>query len=395
MIEKDSINELVSFIKKLYIPKYISDREKDIEGYFIPLHEPRFFGNEKNYLLETIDSTFVSSVGEFVDRFEDDMASLINVKRAIALVNGTSALQICLKLAGVKPNDEILTQALTFIATANSIAYLGAKPVFLDVDRDTMGLSPVALEEFLNDNAELKDDGSYNKKTGQKISACIPMHTFGFMCRIDEIVRICKKWKIPVIEDAAESLGSFYKGKSSGSFGMLSAFSFNGNKILTCGGGGAITTNIDEIANEAKHLTTTAKVPHKWEYFHDKVGYNYRLPNLNAALACAQLEKLDDMKKSKTNIYNQYQSFLEHKGINLVKIPKDTEWNYWLISVLLDNKDDRDLFLKETNSQGTMTRPIWQLMYRLPMYKDCQKDNQKNAEYLEERIVNIPSSAII
>ena len=395
MIQKNSINELIDFIKKLYTPKYISDREKDIEGHFIPLHEPKFFGNEKKYLLETIDSTFVSSVGAFVDRFENEMVSLINIKRAIALVNGTAALQICLRLAGVKSSDEVLTQALTFIATANSIDYLGAKPIFLDVDRDTMGLSPNALEEFLNDNVELRDDGSYNKKTGKKISACVPMHTFGFMCRIDEIIHICKKWKIPVIEDSAEALGSFYKGKPSGSFGLLSAFSFNGNKIITCGGGGAITTNNDDIANEAKHLTTTAKVPHKWEYFHDKVGYNYRMPNLNAALACAQLEKLDVIRNSKKNIYEQYKSFLKNTGIQLVDIPTNTDWNYWLMSVLLENKRDRDIFLKKTNKNGVMTRPIWQLMFRLPMYKECQKDHQKNSKYLEERIVNIPSSAVI
>ena len=395
MIEKSTILKLTSFIKDIYSPKYISDREKNIEGIFVPLHEPKFPGNEKKYLLETIDSTFVSSVGAFVDRFEKDMLSLTQTKRAVALVNGTSALQISLILAGVKSNDEVLTQALTFVATANSIAYTGANPVFIDVDRDTMGLSPDSLEQFLIKNAELRDDGCYNKVTKAKISACVPMHTFGFMCRIDKIVKICKKWKIPVIEDAAESLGSSYKGKPSGSFGLLSAFSLNGNKIITSGGGGAITTNNEAIADQAKHLTTTAKIPHKWEYFHDRVGYNYRMPNLNAALACAQLEKLDLIKNSKKDVYNQYQSFLDNKGIKLVNVPKDTEWNYWLISILLDNKNDRDLFLTETNQNGIMTRPIWQLMYRLPMFENCQRDNQKNAEYLEERIVNIPSSAIL
>jgi len=395
MIQENSINELIDFIKKLYTPKYISDREKNIEGIFVPLHEPKFPGDEKKYLLETIDSTFVSSVGAFVDRFEKDMSSLTQTKRSVALVNGTSALQISLILAGVKSNDEVLTQALTFVATANSIAYIGAKPVFLDVDKDTMGLSPSSLEEFLIENAEIKNDGCYNKITKAKISACVPMHTFGFMCRIDKIVKICKKWRIPVIEDAAESLGSLYKGKPSGSFGLLSAFSLNGNKIITSGGGGAITTNNEAIADQAKHLTTTAKIPHKWEYFHDRVGYNYRMPNLNAALACAQLEKLDLIKNSKKDVYNQYQSFLDNKGINLVNVPEDTEWNYWLISILLDNKDDRNLFLKETNQNGIMTRPIWQLMYRLPAFKNCQRDNQKNAEYLEERIVNIPSSATL
>ena len=395
MIEQSSISELISFIKELYVPKYISDREKNIEGIFVPLHEPKFPGNEKKYLLETIDSTFVSSVGAFVDRFEKDMSSIAHTKRSVALVNGTSALQISLILSGVKSNDEVLTQALTFVATANSIAYTGANPVFIDVDRDTMGLSPDALEQFLIKNAELRDDGCYNKVTKAKISACVPMHTFGFMCRIDKIVKICKKWKIPVIEDAAESLGSSYKGKPSGSFGLLSAFSLNGNKIITSGGGGAITTNNEAIADQAKHLTTTAKIPHKWEYFHDRVGYNYRMPNLNAALACAQLEKLDIIKNSKKDVYNQYQSFLDNKGINLVNVPEDTEWNYWLMSILLDDKNDRDLFLTETNQNGVMARPIWQLMYRLPVFENCQRDEQRNAEYLEERIVNIPSSAIL
>ena len=284
---------------------------------------------------------------------------------------------------------------MTFVATANSIAYTGANPVFIDVDRDTMGLSPDSLERFLTNNAELRDDGCYNKVTKAKISACVPMHTFGFMCRIDKIIKICKEWKIPVIEDAAEALGSSYKGKPSGSFGLLSAFSLNGNKIVTSGGGGAITTDNESIADQAKHLTTTAKIPHKWEYFHDRIGYNYRMPNLNAALACAQLEKLNLIKNSKRDVYNQYQSFLVNKGINLVNVPEDTEWNYWLMSILLDDKNDRDLFLTETNQNGVMTRPIWQLMYRLPEFKDCQKDNQKNAEFLEQRIVNIPSSAIL
>ena len=359
------------------------------------LHEPRFVGNEKEYLIETIDSTFVSSVGPFVDKFELEMSKLTNTAKAVAVANGTCALQISLLLAGVKSEDEVVTQALTFVATANSISYLGASPIFIDVDLDTMGLSPKALEQFLIENAELRNDGSYNKKTGKKISACMPMHTFGFMCRIDEIVKICNKWKISVVEDAAEALGSKYKGKSSGSFGLLGAFSLNGNKIVTSGGGGAITTNDINLGNEAKHLTTTAKKPHKWEYTHDKVGYNFRLPNINSALACAQLEQLDYMKDSKKKIFNQYKKFFKNTEINFVDIPKDTNWNYWLMSIMLENKKDRDIFLKETNQKGIMTRPIWTLMYRLPMYKENQRDSQKNAEYLEERIVNLPSSAIL
>ncbi len=390
-----NINDFINLVRDIYTPKHIKDREKNIDGMFIPLHEPKFAGNEEKYVLETIKSTFVSSVGAFVDRFEDDMSSIAQTKRAVALVNGTAALQISLILAGVKNGDEVLTQALTFIATANSISYTGAKPVFIDVDKDTMGLSPLALEEFLSENAQLQEDGCFNKKTGARISACVPMHTFGFMCKIDEIIKICKKWNIPVIEDAAEALGSKFKDKPSGSFGMLSAFSFNGNKITTSGGGGAITTNDENIADKAKHITTTAKTPHKWEYYHDNVGFNYRLPNLNAALACAQLEQIENFIKSKKNIYNQYASFFKSQGVHLMKKPKNSEWNYWLMSVLLDSKNDRNLFLKNTNKNGVMTRPIWQLMYRLPMYKNCQKDRQANAEFLEERIVNIPSSAII
>lgn len=359
------------------------------------LHEPRFIGNEKEYLIETIDSTFVSSVGPFVDKFELEISKLTNTAKAVAVANGTCALQISLLLAGVKSEDEVITQALTFVATANSISYLGASPIFIDVDLDTMGLSPKALEQFLIQNAELRNDGSYNKKTGKKISACMPMHTFGFMCRIDEIVRICNKWKISVVEDAAEALGSKYKGESSGSFGLLGAFSLNGNKIVTSGGGGAITTNDINLGNEAKHLTTTAKKPHKWEYTHDRLGYNFRLPNINSALACAQLEQLDCMKNSKEKIFNQYKNFFKNSEINFVDIPKDTNWNYWLMSIMLENKKDRDIFLKETNQKGIMTRPIWTLMYRLPMYKENQRDSQKNAEYLEERIVNLPSSAIL
>ena len=381
---KCNITDTINFIRSIY-------NTKDS----IHLHEPKFVGDERKYLLDAMDSTLVSQIGPYVDRFENDMSLFTGTKKTVAVVNGTCALQVALRLAGVQNNDEVLTQALTFVATANSISYLGANPVFIDVDLDTMGLSPKSLEEFLNQNAEIRDDGSYNKKTGKRFSACLPMHTFGFMCRIDEIVEICDKWNIPVIEDAAEALGSQYKGQSCGSFGLLSAFSFNGNKIITSGGGGAITTNNIAIGNEAKHLTTTAKIPHQWEYTHDKVGYNFRLPNLNAALACAQLKQLDNMKNSKKNIFNQYKDFFHDKEINLVDIPQDTDWNYWLMSILLENKKDRDIFLEETNKQGIMTRPIWTLMYRLPMYEKAQRDSQKNAEYLEQRIVNLPSSAIM
>ncbi|MCK0115067.1 LegC family aminotransferase [Gelidibacter sp. F63206] len=359
---------------------------------FIPLHEPRFIGNEKKYLLDTIDSTFVSSVGAYVDKFENMMQDITKTKKAVAVVNGTAGIQVALRLVGVKDGDEVLTQALTFVATANAIAYNGAKPVFLDVDRDTMGLSPVALQNFLEEYGDIREDGCYNKKTGNRISACLPMHTFGFPARIDEIIRICNIWKIPVVEDAAESLGSEYKGQPTGSFGEVGVFSFNGNKIVTSGGGGAIVTNNTALGIKAKYLTTTAKQPHAYEYVHDELGYNYRMPNLNAALACAQLEKLSWFLEKKRELAKNYEEFF--KGSDTIfrtELP-ETKVNYWLMCVELENKNARDLFLKETNEAKVMTRPIWELMFRLPMYENCLKDEQMNARFLVDRIVNIPSS---
>jgi aminotransferase in exopolysaccharide biosynthesis len=359
---------------------------------FIPLHEPRFRGNEKKYVLETIDSTFVSSVGAYVDRFEKLMQEITGTEKAIATVNGTSALQIALQLAGVSAGDEVLTQALTFVATANAIAYNGATPIFLDVDLDTMGLSPKAVQLFLDEYGEIREDGCYNKSTGKKISACLPMHTFGFPVHLDELIQVCHKWHIPIVEDAAESLGSEYKGKQTGSFGKLGVFSFNGNKTVTCGGGGAIVTDNIELGIKAKYLTTTAKRPHPYEFYHDELGYNFRMPNLNAALACAQLEQLDSMLENKRELVLLYKDFFNSQGINFRTELPNTKANYWLMCLELENKEERELFLKETNANKVMTRPIWQLMYRLPMYAHCQKDQQKNAEFLEERIVNIPSS---
>lgn len=359
---------------------------------FIPLHEPRFRGNEKQYVLDTIDSTFVSSVGAYVDRFEEMMQEITGTEKAIAIVNGTSALQVALRLAGVSTGDEVITQALTFVATANAIAYNGAAPIFLDVDLDTMGLSPKAVELFLDEYGELREDGCYNKLTGKKIAACLPMHTFGFPIHLDELILICAKWNIPIVEDAAESLGSKYKGKQTGSFGKLGVFSFNGNKTVTCGGGGAIVTNDIDMGINAKYLTTTAKRPHPYEFYHDELGYNFRMPNLNAALACAQLEQLSTMLANKRELASFYKEFFEKKGIKFRTELPNCKANYWLMCVELENKEEREFFLKETNANKVMTRPIWQLMYRLPMYAMCQKDQQKNAEFLEERIVNIPSS---
>lgn len=374
-------NSVISFIKEQH-----NNQE------FTPLHAPVFSGNEKKYLLDTIDSTFVSSVGAYVDRFELMMCAISQTKKAVAVVNGTSAIQVALRLAGVKEGDEVITQALTFIATVNAILYNSASPIFVDVDLDTMGLSPKALESFLIDNAELREDGAYNKKTGKKISACLPMHTFGFPVHLDELMLVCNNWKIVLIEDAAESLGSTYKGRPTGSIGKLGAFSFNGNKIVTCGGGGAIVTNDEEMGIRGKYLTTTAKIPHAYEFVHDELGYNFRMPNLNAALACAQLEQLDVFLENKRSLAKQYQSFFTDKGIKFRTETPETKANYWLMCVELENKRERELFLSETNSNGVMTRPIWQLMFRLPMYAHCQKDGQHNALFLEERIVNIPSS---
>ena len=373
--------EIIDFVKLQY-PK------QD----FIPLHTPVFNGNEKSYILETIDSTFVSSVGAYVDKFEIMMAELTKTQKAVAIVNGTSALQVALRLSGVEYGDEVLTQALTFIATINAIIYNGASPVFLDVDLDTMGLSPHAVQAFLEEYGELREGVCYNKKTNKKIAACMPMHTFGFPVHLDELIIICKKWNISIVEDAAESIGSEYKGMPTGSFGKLGVFSFNGNKIVTSGGGGAIVTNDLDLGIKAKHLTTTAKVPHPYEYVHDEIGYNFRMPNLNAALACAQIEQLDSFIQNKRALALEYNTFFKTKGIYFRTELPNTKANYWLMCLQLDNKKERDIFLKETNENKVMTRPIWQLIFKSPIYSGFQRDSQENAIYLEERIVNIPSS---
>ena len=376
--------KIVSFIRNKF-------RSED----FIPLHVPIFKGNEKKYVNDCIDSTFVSSVGPFVNKFEELMSQITQTKKTTAVVNGTAALQVGLRLVGVKENDEVITQALTFVATANAISYNNAHPIFLDVDLDTMGLSANAVSDFLDEFGELRDDGCYNKSTGRKISACLPMHTFGFPVHLDELLKICNLWKIPLVEDAAESLGSEYKGKSTGSFGEVAAFSFNGNKIVTSGGGGAITTNNIEIGERAKFLTTTAKQPHPFEYIHNEIGYNFRMPNLNAALACAQLEQLNTFINKKRNLANSYENFFLKKGIKFRTETKNTKANYWLMCVELENLKERNLFLESTNSSNVMTRPIWKSMDSLPMYKNCQKDELLNTKFLEDRIVNIPSSVIL
>ena len=374
-------SEVIGFIKSQFDNKA-----------FIPLHEPRFLGNEREYVLDTIDSTFVSSVGAYVDKFESMMSSISGTNKATAVVNGTSALQVALRLAGVNAGDEVITQALTFIATVNAIIYNGAAPIFIDVDKDTMGLSPNAVEAFLEEFGEMREGVCFNKKTNKKIAACMPMHTFGFPVHLDEVLKVCNKWNIPLVEDAAESIGSEYHSRPIGSFGKLGVFSFNGNKIVTSGGGGAIVTNDVELGIKAKHLTTTAKVPHPFEYVHDEIGYNFRMPNLNAALACAQLEQLSMFIDCKRSLAQEYNSFFKSKGINFRSELPNTKANYWLMCIELENKNERDTFLKETNENGVMSRPIWQLIFKSPLYSRFQKDSQLNARYLEDRIVNIPSS---
>lgn len=376
-------NELITFIRKIYKTK--TD--------FIPLHEPRFIGNEKKYVLDAIDSTFVSSVGKYVDQFEEMMCKYTGANYAIALVNGTNALHLSLILAGVNDNDEVLTQALTFIATANAISYCNAIPHFVDVDKDTMGLSPSLLEKHLEEIAEMRNGFCYNKLTNRKIAACVPMHTFGLPMYIDQLVVICNRYNIPVVEDAAESLGSFYKGKHTGTFGVIGTFSFNGNKTVTAGGGGALITNDKSIAIKAKHLSTQAKISHKWEYKHDQIGYNYRMPNLNAALVCAQLEQLELYTVNKRELSDLYFNFFKgNEDIKLVREIKEAHSNYWLNAVLLNNKKERDTFLTVTNDNGIMTRPIWALMNKLGMFKDCPKADLSNSQWLEDRVVNITSS---
>jgi len=359
---------------------------------FVPLHEPRFAGNEKRYVLDCINSTFVSSVGEYVDRFEEMICEITGARHAIATVNGTCALHIALKLAGVQSGAEVITQPLTFVATANSIAHCGARPIFLDVERETLGLDPTALKSFLQAHARVRENVCRNKTSGNRIAACVPMHTFGHPCRIDEIAEICNHYHIALVEDSAESLGSLYKGKRTGTFGQFGVYSFNGNKTVTCGGGGVMVTNDEALAKKAKHITTTAKLPHPYEYVHDMTGYNYRLPNLNAALACAQLEQLGAFIENKRELARRYQEFFESLDIPFIKEPRHTRSNYWLNAIIMPNRKTRDEFLKVTNEAGVMTRPIWRLMNKLEMYKDCQADALTNAQWLEDRVVNIPSS---
>ena len=360
---------------------------------FTPLAVPVFAGNEKKYMEECIDTTFVSSVGKFVDRFENDMAAYAGCKKAVVCVSGTNALHMSMMLVGVQRDDEVLTQALTFIATCNAISYIGAHPVFIDVDKSTMGLSPDALKEWLVKNSEIKNGQCYNKNSGRRVKACVPMHTFGHPVRIEEIAHLCEEYHIDLVEDAAESIGSLYKGKHTGTFGKVGAISFNGNKTITTGGGGMMLFNDEELAAHAKHLTTQAKVPHRWEFRHDEIGYNYRMPNINAALGCAQLENLEKFIESKRQLALEYAEYFKNvEDIQFFTEPEDTFSNYWLQAVILKDKDAQQEFLQQTNDNGVMTRPIWELMNRLPMFEHCENDGLENTIWFADRVVNIPSS---
>ena len=363
---------------------------------FIPLHEPRFVGNEKKYVMDCIDSTYVSSVGKYVYLFEEKIKDFTGAKYAIATTNGSAALHLSLVLAGVKRDELVITQPLTFIATCNAISYIGAQPLFIDVDLKTKGLSPSKLEDFLKNNTKKDSTGNlFHSASGKRIAACVPMHTFGHPVEIEELVRICAEYNIPLIEDAAESIGSLSNGIQTGRFGLMGTFSFNGNKTITCGGGGMIVTDNDEIGLMAKHLSTQSKIPHPWNFEHDNIGYNYRLPNLNAAMACAQVEQLDAFIENKRELATLYSNFFKNTSIDFVSEPENCASNYWLNAVLLKDLNERDSFLEFTNKNNVMTRPVWTLMTKLEMFKDSIKGNIENAEWLEDRLVNIPSSVRI
>ena len=372
----------------------IVDYIKELYGQdFVPLSVPQFIGNEKKYLNECIDTTFVSSVGKFVDRFEEDMAAYTGAKRAVVCVSGTNALHMAMMMAGVERDDEVLTQALTFIATCNAISYIGACPVFIDVDKQTMGLSPDAVKAWLFTHAEVKGGQCYNKQTGRRIKACVPMHTFGHPVRIEELAAICAEWHVELVEDAAESIGSRYKGKHTGLFGKVGVLSFNGNKTITTGGGGMLLFNEEALGAMANYLTTQAKVPHRWEFRHDHIGYNYRMPNINAALGCAQLEHLDEYVADKRATATAYAEFFKQvDDIQFFTEPENCFSNYWLNAVILKDYEAQQGFLQYSNDHGVMTRPIWELMSRLPMFEHCQHDELENTVFFADRVVNIPSS---
>ncbi|HHF2884621.1 LegC family aminotransferase [Vibrio diabolicus] len=376
-------------MKATSIVEFVRDTYKTNE--FIPLHSPKFDGNEKSYVMETIESTFVSSVGKFVDDFERKIEAYTGTAKAVATVNGTAALHAALYMADVQRGDLVITQALTFVATCNALYHMGAEPIFLDVSPASLGLCPKAVEEFLNEYAEVTETDCIHKATGKRIKAIVPMHTFGHPVELDELVAICLKWNITLVEDAAESLGSFYKGKHTGTIGDFGAVSFNGNKIITTGGGGMVLCKTQELGARTKHVTTTAKIPHPYEFFHDEPGFNYRMPNLNAALGCAQMEVLEPYLKNKRQLAHQYQAFFAGSDVTFVVEPEYAQSNYWLNAIICADAKQRDELLEQTNAAGVMTRPIWQLMHRLPMFEHALRGDLSYSQLLEAHLINLPS----
>lgn len=375
--------------------QFVDEVKKMYGKDFVPLHEPTFNDKEVEYVTDCVKTGWVSSVGAYVTKFEEELAKFVGVKRAVAVVNGTAALHIALKVAGVKADDEVLMPSLTFIATANAVSYCQAVPHFVDVHEETLGVDPFKLDTYLREISEVRNGELFNKQTNRRIKALVPMHTFGHAVHLDELVELAEKYHLVLVEDAAESLGTYYKGKHTGSFGKVNAMSFNGNKIITTGGGGAILTDNEAMADYAKHLTTTAKVPHKWEYVHDEIGYNYRMPNINAALGCAQLEKMAKFLVQKKQLAVKYEALLQDvAGVELFKQPVHSESNYWLQTLVLDESLNRDEVLGFLNEQGVMSRPIWQPMHELVMFEECPSMDLTVTDRLKKRIVNISSTPI-
>jgi aminotransferase in exopolysaccharide biosynthesis len=383
-------NDLAAMNKNQRITEFIKALYPGLDP--VPLHAPVFRGNEKKYLNDCIDTTFVSYVGRYVSRFEEMIASFLGVQHAVAVVNGTVALQVVLQLAGIRPGDEVLTQALTFVASANAIHHAGGSPLFIDSDRSHLGMDPDALEDFLKAHADRRTNGEvFDRVSGRRIGACVPVHVFGHPARIGEIVEICGRWGIPVVEDAAESIGSTWQGRHMGTFGTMGVLSFNGNKTVTTGGGGMIVTNDPGLAGRARHLTTTAKVAHPWEFFHDEAGYNFRLTNVNAAIGCAQMEQIAGFLEQKRRLAGLYGAFFAELGMKFITEPPGCRSNYWLNTIVFDNRAERDAFLKYSNENRVMARPAWTLMNKLPMYASCRSTGLDNAQWLEDRLVNLPS----
>lgn len=379
-------------MKATSIVEFVRDTYRTDE--FIPLHAPTFNGNEKAYVMETIDSTFVSSVGKFVDDFERKIEAYTGTAKAVATVNGTAALHAALYMADVQRGDLVITQALTFVATCNALYHMGAEPIFVDVSPVSLGLCPKAVDAFLSEHAEITEAGCIHRQTGKRIKAVVPMHTFGHPVELDELVAVCLKWNLVLVEDAAESLGSFYKGKHTGTMGDVSAVSFNGNKIITTGGGGMVLCKTEELGARTKHVTTTAKVPHPYEFFHDEPGFNYRMPNLNAALGCAQMEVIEQYLKQKRQLAKCYENLFSGTDFQFVTEPDYAESNYWLNAIICPDKKSREEILAGTNSAGVMTRPIWQLMHRLPMFENAMRGDLTYSEFIEAHLINLPSTPV-